>query len=786
MMRFHFSALAAAALCFIIIFSSLVTLFSATTVSSAVVVNTNDKKKKGSSSSSSNNNDETTERHMRKFNEWLGSLDPDLKVHLRRDLAGGLGYGVYTNSSVKKGESILTLPMSYVLCEETLTMEPSKYDGVDYWKVLSTVQRRDDQITLAVMTERALRSKSKFAPWIRVLPEVGVGLYLPHMWPPALRKGILPTPVRESIEAMASSMKPNFEALSVPLRILKEHVKMQLRKSNSGSSNNGKAVSADSVEKDFSLERYKWAHSIVTSRAWNIAGRKYLVPGADMFNHDYDVEDCAFDFKRDSTVRPLRSQKFTMFHLAHGGKYPLPPGAAFDSGAAASDSADAETENKTKPSIKRSTPPPPRRSGAYVELISDRSVPNANEEIFESYGDSTDSIYFQYLGFVASDIETMLVQTIAPASDTQPPHLDLDFFAKIWARKSNTNRNRRECLEMELLEPAPVRRANKTAGDASKVVVATPSAASSSSSSGSGDNNNDNAEDEEPPFFNVAKKMVHWAKRLLGLGGTDGTDKATVCIRFGEVHPLHFVFHYMTQLPPAAVLKSSCFQDNVEPLTRHEPTTQLYPAVKLLLRQMRRCLRKSAAAAASVGENSDTAKLADVNTTLRAYAAMTNDIAKRLLPENFGIEKQADVNRIMDHIIDDALSAMIIRCRMRGVNNREQCFAGYSSVLESGLAPESSFGSSAGSSIYNVLGGGDTTAEQALSQDVANLMRLRLSLQQRMLVVEAQRRIEMKRSGAKKKFAQLMGLPVDEADLNDDEATVDPVPHTEQEAEPEE
>eukprot|EP01059_Diplonema_ambulator_P013820 TRINITY_DN24471_c0_g1_i1.p1 TRINITY_DN24471_c0_g1~~TRINITY_DN24471_c0_g1_i1.p1 ORF type:complete len:354 (+),score=117.42 TRINITY_DN24471_c0_g1_i1:70-1131(+) len=100
------------------------------------------------------------------------------------------------------------------------------------------------------------------------------------------------------------------------------------------------------------LAQYKWAKSVLATRAWHLKGKEYLVPGAGMFNHAMDSEDEAFTFKK---ATGIRSQKFLKYHEVLG-------------------------------------------DGTAV-VYSDRSV-GGGEELYESYGDNTNAIYYMYHGFV--------------------------------------------------------------------------------------------------------------------------------------------------------------------------------------------------------------------------------------------------------------------------------------------------------------------------------------------------------------------------------------------------
>eukprot|EP01060_Flectonema_neradi_P031066 TRINITY_DN4629_c0_g1_i1.p1 TRINITY_DN4629_c0_g1~~TRINITY_DN4629_c0_g1_i1.p1 ORF type:complete len:479 (+),score=69.27 TRINITY_DN4629_c0_g1_i1:90-1439(+) len=106
------------------------------------------------------------------------------------------------------------------------------------------------------------------------------------------------------------------------------------------------------LDRDVDFEAYKWAKCILATRAWHMRGDEYLVPVAGMFNHDLDDDDHAYDWRKDTGER---SQKFLTYHTL--------------------------------------------TSDGDAVVRSDRHV-QPSDQVFESYGDNVNAIYFQYHGFV--------------------------------------------------------------------------------------------------------------------------------------------------------------------------------------------------------------------------------------------------------------------------------------------------------------------------------------------------------------------------------------------------
>jgi hypothetical protein len=97
------------------------------------------------------------------------------------------------------------------------------------------------------------------------------------------------------------------------------------------------------------LENWLWAIGMVNSRAWALQGSRYLLPMADMFN--FAPTDA--QMSRDHTYT-MRGDDFAATHKVVGDE---------------------------------------------LHVLADRDFV-AGEELFETYGDNPDSIYFQFHGFV--------------------------------------------------------------------------------------------------------------------------------------------------------------------------------------------------------------------------------------------------------------------------------------------------------------------------------------------------------------------------------------------------
>eukprot|EP00759_Apiculatamorpha_spiralis_P016534 PhF_6_TR22699/c0_g1_i1/m.32325 len=241
-----------------------------------------------------------------------------------------MGRGVFTSQRIKHHEAIMRLPLNKVLSGDRNSPRFQQDKGLQ--QVFANIHDEGHIVAMMLVYERYRGEDSDLAAWVRVLPK---RFYGTRTWTSAELEKL------EDPEATRRA-RMNREELEKAYRHMVREVWPKLVKHN------------PSVlgKKKFTLKVWSWACGAVDTRAWNMRGHKYLVPGADMFNHDLDKEDEQFDF---STYNPyMRSQKFLTYHKV---------------------------------------------TSTYVEVYSDRTC-DAQKELHESYGDNSNDIYLDYHGFV--------------------------------------------------------------------------------------------------------------------------------------------------------------------------------------------------------------------------------------------------------------------------------------------------------------------------------------------------------------------------------------------------
>eukprot|EP01061_Rhynchopus_euleeides_P008736 TRINITY_DN17890_c0_g1_i1.p1 TRINITY_DN17890_c0_g1~~TRINITY_DN17890_c0_g1_i1.p1 ORF type:complete len:540 (+),score=199.31 TRINITY_DN17890_c0_g1_i1:71-1621(+) len=266
--------------------------------------------------------DEATD-DLTQFRDWYTSLNPANKRAEVRD-TGNWGLGVYATADIKKGETILKIPKKWVVSHEGITQRARSLRATDKtaaleFKLYSSLDNQNDALIAWLLIETVHKGdNSEWAVWLRVLPKE---FHAPLQFSPAEMRLIQPVRVREEVENLRGDAATRYAKLKKQMWF------------------------------DFTLDNWKWAKSILSTRAWHMQGVETLVPVAGMFNHNPDDDDARFDYR---TAGKTRSQKFLRYHTLSSG---------------------------------------------VAHVMSDRAV-SAGDQVFESYGDNPSSIYFLYHGFV--------------------------------------------------------------------------------------------------------------------------------------------------------------------------------------------------------------------------------------------------------------------------------------------------------------------------------------------------------------------------------------------------
>jgi len=108
----------------------------------------------------------------------------------------------------------------------------------------------------------------------------------------------------------------------------------------------------ENTQEKMKYEDYVWAKHMIESRAWHLRGKQYLVPMADFFNHRPHPS-----VKYEDYVPDMRGEFFEKHH---------------------------------------------RVTDCCAEIVADRDAEKGSQ-VYETYGDNTNYIYFMYHGFIPDE-----------------------------------------------------------------------------------------------------------------------------------------------------------------------------------------------------------------------------------------------------------------------------------------------------------------------------------------------------------------------------------------------
>lgn len=293
------------------------------------------------------------------LNSWLKShtqhLSPSLiEVAPTDDMGLGVVVSAAGAGRIRTGTRLFELSINATLCRDRLAME-----GKAGYGAILTAADEEQMVVLSILTEHALGPLSPFAPWLAAVPTPRE-IQTPWQWPEEEQRMIEPRSVAQMVMGIKRSAQSGYDGAKRYMASLKAFVRQ--KKAAAAAAERGAVGSVDAADNEdataWSFERYAWARNLVDTRAWNLQGKKFLVPVADFFNHDEDDHDKGYTYSKHVYSR---SQKFLDYHsiaLVRGMK--------------------------------------------IVRVMSDRVGGAAGTPLHESYGDNTNDIYFAYHGFLPS------------------------------------------------------------------------------------------------------------------------------------------------------------------------------------------------------------------------------------------------------------------------------------------------------------------------------------------------------------------------------------------------
>jgi hypothetical protein len=484
------------------------------------------------------------------------------------------------HGAVTDKEPVMAVPMRLVVSLEMLKQKP--YGSI----VVSPSVQEEDSLALGVLVENGLGNRSELAAWLRVLPRVGAELSPPHTWPRRERDAIEPRSYQHDAQRTADDMKNAYASLRQRTRAIQNAIQY---------------VRGQTSDKSFDITEadFMWARALLDTRAWNVNGRKYFIPGPDMFNHAPDQEDRKYDPTKRPRQQP-RSQKFVHYHRV--------------------DVRDAKVSGISEPA---------------AVVLSDRSGVTRDNELFESYGDNTDFIYFNYHGFVPSTPEDFVPQNRSVSSREERKVL-----AENWlAEREKRNRWDSQTMLLRALGWRPVPESAK--GEARAALIArlqngTLAPPAPPKTKGESAKRDSAAEAQH--------RLLHdWLASRLPNGRVQSTQ-----LFLGEADYVLRLFHTVTVLPEY-VVKSACFKNAAAKYTDPSAVDTFRKFYKSLLRNVLACAHQRAPSSADDDGDAATAGISKHAWYVAGLRAAKAAILQQLVATEFpahGIDTDADVELI--------------------------------------------------------------------------------------------------------------------------------------------
>lgn len=239
-------------------------------------------------------------QQLERFLRWFDSVGAQRANVTVAAFPEPLGLGIKATGNVQAGSEILRVPLAAVMSRDTIVRHPSASGAR---KAIAAEQDDESVIVVFLLLQRMLGEASPWAPYMAVLPE-----HVPSTlsWSDAELNATaaafpsLAEQARDRQEAareLASSWVR--DTLASCVEALREGRGQQQQPPPPPGPMDGDAAAMAAAARELTglqLEAaasgpsVMWAQSIVESRALTIRGRKFLVPFADMANHEQHPE----------------------------------------------------------------------------------------------------------------------------------------------------------------------------------------------------------------------------------------------------------------------------------------------------------------------------------------------------------------------------------------------------------------------------------------------------------------------------------------------------------------
>jgi protein-histidine N-methyltransferase len=223
--------------------------------------------------------DESTKAFLTWFKD-MGGKATGVTVGISEDM----GRGVFAVANLSEDDPVLSVPLSMCMCRDSALHDKSKRVR----KAYKSLRDDEDLVALFILREISKGSKSKFEPYLNVLPKQ---VPLTSFFTENELKALQDKRRISDAKRRTRQLKNRYKKLSRQIKDLFKDIPEKKRRDK--------------------YNDYAWAVAVVGSRALSMSGTKYLVPFADMFNYAPHHEE------REAN----NGAEFLRYHKVQGGNF---------------------------------------------------------------------------------------------------------------------------------------------------------------------------------------------------------------------------------------------------------------------------------------------------------------------------------------------------------------------------------------------------------------------------------------------------------------------------------
>ena len=189
---------------------------------------------------------------LTEFNTWYNEITNTPNIVSAAPTHSDAGNSVVVGVRVREGETVLSVPLRWVVCSATLRSRVPR---------LGPLLDASEPAGMALfLMEQRVNPSSEFAPWMAVLPRK---LHPPHLWKRDILSLLDGDPEAHKVADHKAKIRQEYRNHVIPFLVQQK---------------------IDPTDKPYAFKRYVWARYLIDSRAWFLSGVRYMAPMAGMFN----------------------------------------------------------------------------------------------------------------------------------------------------------------------------------------------------------------------------------------------------------------------------------------------------------------------------------------------------------------------------------------------------------------------------------------------------------------------------------------------------------------------